>query len=263
MATIERSGADPRQLGRQGRAVSGSVGPVETLLLFADAPSARTARWSRLADDAHAQTLTAGFLQDLADTCGRWRAQQLGADLNRRVALYVHQGREHPALADAARRAGARVEVAEGADWATRLRNAFAAEHERGARAVCAIGTHAPSIPAHLLDEAFRALGWERAVLGPAFDGATWLVGAQRPAPDVFSDASWSAPQATVRTVARLRDLGAEPHVLPFWYAATDDDGLARLAWHVASVRARQPDALPATWRALVDAGLVTEPHTP
>ncbi|OGQ17304.1 MAG: hypothetical protein A2138_25635, partial [Deltaproteobacteria bacterium RBG_16_71_12] len=158
---------------------------METLLLFADAPTAG-ALTSRLAierGEALARSLATGFLLDIADTCGRWRAQQLGADLNRRVVLYVSHGLDHPTIVEAARRAGARIEEQQGPDPSARLRRAFEAEHERGARAVCAIGTHAPSLPAHLLDEAFRALVWERAVLGPTFDGGCWLVGAQRPAP--------------------------------------------------------------------------------
>lgn len=236
---------------------------METLLVLADAPAIRPARWSRVRDDAQAQALATAFLLDVADTAGRWRAQQLGADLNRRVALYVHQGRDHPAIVDAARRAGARLEPAEGADAATRLRCAFEAEHERGARAVCAIGAHAPSIPAHLLDEAFRALGWERTVVGPTFDGGTWLVGAQRPAPDALTAAPWSPPRGLADAVVGLRGQGAEPHLLPFWYAADDDQGLARLAWHVRSVRARQPGALAATWRALDELGLLGEGLAP
>lgn len=236
---------------------------METLLLFADAPAARPARLARVRDEAQVQALGYGFLLDLAETCGRWRAQQLGADLNRRVALYVHQGRDHPAIVEAARRAGARIEQADGPDDAARLRRAFEAEHERGARAVCAIGANAPTVPAHLLDEAFRALGWERAVLGPTFAGGTWLVGVQRPAPDVFEETPWPGPQGLARVVARLRGLHIEPHLLPFWYPVEDDEGLLRLGWHLRSLRARRPGAMAATWRALDECGLLAEPPTP
>lgn len=233
--------------------------------MFADAPTAGAPK-PRLAlerGEIAARTLAAGFLADVADTCGRWRAQQLGADLNRKVVLYVHHGVEHPAILEAARRAGGRIEEQEGPDPAARLRRAFEAEHERGARAVCAIGTHAPSVPAHLLDEAFRALVWERAVLGPTFEGGCWLVGAQRPAPDVFTDMPWSEPDALARTVERLRAAGVEPHLLPFWYDVEDADDLARLTWHLRSLRARHAGALPSTWRALDELGLAHEGGEP
>lgn len=226
---------------------------METLLLFANAPVAGNvkARLAAARGEPAAIALEAAFLLDVADACGQWRAQQLGADLNRRVVVYASRDAEHPVLVEAARRAGARIELQHGSDAAARLQHAFDLECERGARAVCAIGADCPTLPAHLLDEAFRALVWERVVLGPTFDDACWLVGSQRPAPEPLTHIPWSSAGTLPRSVAALRAAGVEPHLLPFWYHVDAAADLDRLSWHAQSVRARHPSALGETWRAL------------
>jgi rSAM/selenodomain-associated transferase 1 len=231
---------------------------METLVLFAKAPIAGSTktRLARERGDRDAVLLSAGFLLDTVELCARWRCERTAVDQNRRVVLYASPHVEDPLLAEAARRAGARLEVQQGADLGARLRHAFEAEYERGARAVCAIGADSPSLPLHLLDEAFRALAWERVVIGPTFDGGYWLIGAQRPAPDLFTDVPWSTPAVVPRTVNRLRATGIEPHLLPFWYDIDEAADLERLVWHAGSVRARSPEKLSATWQALERIGL-------
>jgi hypothetical protein len=239
------------------------VRAVETLVLFAKAPVAGASK-TRLAaalgkerGERDAVLLAASFLLDTAALCARWGSEQVAVDQNRRIALYASPDVDDPVLAEAARRAGARLEVQQGKDLGARLKHAFHLEYERGARAVCAIGADSPTLPLHLLDEAFRALLWERAVLGPTFDGGYWLVGAQRPAPDLWSDVPWSTPAVLAHTVAKLRAQGLEPHLLPFWYDVDEAADLERLVWHARSVRARTHDALPSTWSALAHIGLV------
>ncbi len=166
---------------------------------------------------------------------------------------------EHPLLREAARRAGARIEEQRGAGPAARLQHAFDLEYEHGARAACAIGGDCPTLPPYLLDEAFRALVWERVVLGPTFQGGCWLLGAQRPAPELFSEAPWSEPAALTHAVDRARAAGAPPHLLPFWYDVTVAADLERLSWHARALRARSPGAVPETWRALATLGLVDD----
>ena len=232
---------------------------METLLLLARTPHA-AAPQSRLAaarGDADARALSTAFLLDLADTCERWRTQRLGADLNRRVVVCSAEGSEHPVLIEAAARAGARFEPLRGATPAAQLANAFELEFEHGARAICAIGAETPTLPAHLLDEAFRALVWERVVLGPTFEGGLWLVGAQRPAPEVFGEVSWSDPSALTHTLEKARAAGVEPHLVPFWYPVDPFADLERLTWHAQSLRARHPGAVPETWRTLRQLGLL------
>jgi rSAM/selenodomain-associated transferase 1 len=235
------------------------VAAVETLVLFAKAPVAGASK-TRLAKergDKDAVILSAGFLLDTAAVCATWRSEKIAVDQNRRVAIYAAPDVDDPILVEAARRAGARLEVQRGADLGARLRHAFDAEYERGARVVCAVGADSPTLPIQLLDEAFRALLWERVVLGPTFDGGYWLVGAQRPAPDIFSDVPWSTAAVLPHTVNKLRAAGVEPHILPFWYDVDEAADLERLVWHARSLRARAAGAVPSTWHALEQIGLV------
>lgn len=232
---------------------------METLILFARAPVAGQSK-TRLAQghgEHTAALLAAGFLLDTALLCGRWRSERVAVDQNRRVAVYATPDIEDPTVVEAARIAGARLERQEGSDLGERLRRAFDAEFARGARAVAVIGADAPTLPLQLLDEAFRALLWERVALGPSFDGGYWLVGAQRPAPDLFTDVPWSTTQVMAATLTALRAHGVDPAILPFWYDVDEPSDVDRLVWHVRAVRRRHPEGLAATWRALAAAGLV------
>jgi rSAM/selenodomain-associated transferase 1 len=231
---------------------------METLVLFAKAPLPGTTktRLARERSDKDALILTSGFLMDTADTCARWRTEKVAVDQNRRVALYATPTVDDPVIAEAARRAGARLEVQSGDDLGARLRNAFEAEFERGARSVCAIGSDSPTLPLHHLDEAFRALVWEKVVLGPTFDGGYWLVGSQRPAPDLFTGVPWSTQAVLAHTLGKLQRQNVEPHVLPFWYDVDEAADLERLVWHTRALRQKRADAAPATWRALTQIGL-------
>jgi uncharacterized protein len=69
------------------------------------------------------------------------------------------------------------------------------------------VGTDIPSLrPSHLA-HAFRLLGANDAVLGPAQDGGFWLVGLRR-LPNLrapFSGVRWSSPHALADTLANLR----------------------------------------------------------
>lgn len=86
----------PRSPCTPSAGLSGSVARVETLLLFANAPVAGNvkARLAAARGEQAALALEAAFLIDVADACGQWRAQQLGADLNRRVVLYASRDAE-------------------------------------------------------------------------------------------------------------------------------------------------------------------------
>ena len=121
---------------------------------------------------------------------------------------------------------------------------------------MCAVGSDSPTLPLHLVDEAFRALVWERAVLGPTFDGGYWLVGATRPAPDMFTNIPWSTSAVLEKTVSALRAAGIEPALLSFWYDIDEAADLDRLVWHARAIRKRKPDALSSTWSALERIGL-------
>ncbi len=71
---------------------------------------------------------------------------------------------------------------------------------------VVIVGTDIPDIRPDHVARAFRALGRDDAVFGPAADGGYWLVGlGRRPAlPEIFENVRWSTEFALADTLANL-----------------------------------------------------------
>ena len=71
---------------------------------------------------------------------------------------------------------------------------------------VVIIGADIPEIASGHIARAFRLLGANDAVFGPAPDGGYWLVGLKRRTriPDIFAAVRWSSPDALADTVANL-----------------------------------------------------------
>lgn len=211
---------------------------MESLVVFAKKPALGCVK-TRLVPrvgEAGALLLYTAFLRDTLATCTSWRAQSVAADPNRRLVLYVTPDDDNPIFAECVRESGARLCVQPEGDLGVRLETIFEQEFSRGARAVCAVGTDSPTLPQHLLEHAFRALCWERVALGPTFDGGYWLVGAQRPAPDLFRGIPWSTQDVMPATVGRLAHEGIVPALLPFWYDIDDEAGLRHLQWHLPTL---------------------------
>jgi rSAM/selenodomain-associated transferase 1 len=75
---------------------------------------------------------------------------------------------------------------------------------------VCVIGADVPGITRPHIARAFRALGAEEAVVGPAPDGGYWLIGLRnlrRPPAGLFDGVRWSTRHALQDTVASLGDM--------------------------------------------------------
>ncbi len=71
---------------------------------------------------------------------------------------------------------------------------------------VVIVGSDAPEIRPHHIEQAFRMLGSHDAVFGPAADGGYWLIGLRRrPALIVpFGNVAWSSRQALSDTLANF-----------------------------------------------------------
>ena len=94
---------------------------------------------------------------------------------------------------------------------------------------VCIIGGDIPDLRKQHVARAFRALGSNDAVFGPAMDGGFWLVGLKRVAPPpagLFRDVRWSSEHALrdsiaslggarVALVDRLRDVDCAADLMP------------------------------------------------
>jgi rSAM/selenodomain-associated transferase 1 len=116
-------------------------------------------------------------------------------------------------------------------DLGTRMASAFDHAFRCGARRVVLIGTDVPSLSREVVLEALHALDDHDLVLGPAHDGGYYLVGLERPRPELFRDIAWSTPAVLPSTVERAGVLGLSVRLLD---PRRDIDGLddVRAEWH-------------------------------
>ena len=202
---------------------------MDSLVLFAKAPVAGSVK-TRLAqthgNDAALKFYQA-FLKDALHLMSAWGSEELGQRSKRvRVYLASKEDIENPPWSQV------EVRFQEGYDLGERMKNCIAHEMADGAERVCIIGADSPTLPLHLVREAFFALDWHPLVLGPTFDGGYWLVGAQGEVPPIFENINWSTASVMSETISHLQQAEIQPHLLPFWYDVDDAEDLQRLEWH-------------------------------
>lgn len=209
---------------------------METLLVFVKNPEPGQVK-TRLAKGVGEETaasLYRAFLEDTVSIAKHWKDDTAGYDPNRRVVLMTSPAPTSPFLNELADRCGARVVEQTGEGLGERLQNAFSAAFAGGARSVCAIGSDAPSLPPRLISDAFRALLWEDAVIGPTFDGGYWLIGLQQMEASLFDDISWSTDAVFAQTVAKLQESSTSIHLLPYWHDVDVKEDLQRVQIEMA-----------------------------
>jgi rSAM/selenodomain-associated transferase 1 len=205
-----------------------------TLVIFARAPvegQVKT-RLARSIGAARACLLYRAFLEDVCALAGAVDARRV---------LAVEGAIDHPELERLALENGLELRAQSEGDLGARMQSALEA-----ALPACVIGTDSPTLPRAWLDEALAEVGHNDAVIGPSADGGYWLLGLQRPIPELFRDLPWSTPEVLPATLERLR--GRRAHVLPFHYDVDDEAGLRLLSAHLGLVG---PEVAPATRKAL------------
>ena len=107
-----------------------------------------------------------------------------------------------------------------GADLGARMNAVFDELLRRGHRNIVLIGSDLPALPVTILDDAFQALEAERqrVVLGPSRDGGYYLIGMNRPTPEIFKGMSWSHDRVFSQTIDNLAGLGIDFTTLPGWF---------------------------------------------
>lgn len=100
-------------------------------------------------------------------------------------------------------------------DLGTRLVAALRRHFRDGARRVILIGSDCLGVDAKLVTRALAALDARDLVLGPAADGGYYLIGLRAPAPELFRGIAWSTGAVLEQTLARARQLGLHPALLP------------------------------------------------
>jgi len=95
---------------------------------------------------------------------------------------------------------------------------------------VVIVGADIPGIENRDIADAFKKLGFNDAVFGPADDGGYWLVGQKRRPRviDMFNDVRWSGPHALEDTLGNLK--GARHAMLRPLADVDDGDDYAGLA---------------------------------
>jgi rSAM/selenodomain-associated transferase 2/rSAM/selenodomain-associated transferase 1 len=100
-------------------------------------------------------------------------------------------------------------------DLGARMLRATNQAFEAGTESVIIIGADCPELDAALLERAFDLLRTHPVVFGPAKDGGYYLVGLGRSLPALFQGIAWSTGSVLADSVARCRQLGIEPCLLP------------------------------------------------
>lgn len=82
---------------------------------------------------------------------------------------------------------------------------------------VLVIGSDSPTLPLEYILDAIVALDSHDCVIGPAHDGGYYLLGMQRPVPQIFEGIEWSGPQVFSQTLERAAEQGLRVFQLPTW----------------------------------------------
>ena len=121
--------------------------------------------------------------------------------------------------------AGVEYRPQRGGGLGERLEHAFAEAFE-ASRRVCVIGTDAPGVDRKRVEQAFDSLDGSDVVFGPTWDGGYYLIGLNRPQPELFRGVPWSTDQVFEASFERASSLGLRPSTLP---ALSDIDTLEDL----------------------------------
>jgi rSAM/selenodomain-associated transferase 2/rSAM/selenodomain-associated transferase 1 len=136
-----------------------------------------------------------------------------------------------------------------GTDLGRRLMHAFEDVFRLGAESVVVIGSDLPDLPSELIEGALQALrsGGDRVVLGPATDGGYYLIGMNRPHPELLEGIHWGTSRVLAQTLDAAKRHGLPAVLLNEW---RDIDAPASLSHLLrdALPNARRTRAWGATW---------------
>jgi uncharacterized protein len=100
-------------------------------------------------------------------------------------------------------------------DLGVRLVRSLVYAFDSGAEKVVIIGTDCPDLSDEILVKAFEQLDCKNLVLGPAEDGGYYLIGLERPVPDLFTDIAWGTSQVLQQTIKIAQRLNLSVGYLP------------------------------------------------
>lgn len=112
-----------------------------------------------------------------------------------------------------------------GANLGERMANAFDTAFRENL-AVVMTGTDSPTFPAEYISKAFEFLEkGAQIVLGKSKDGGFYLIGLQKPMPEIFERIEWSTPMVFEQITKNIKSAGIALKLLPEHYDVdTPDD---------------------------------------
>ncbi len=102
-----------------------------------------------------------------------------------------------------------------GKDLGERMSNAFIEILSIGYEKAALIGTDCGELTSEIIENGFDLLNDNEVVFGPADDGGYYLIGMNKPNPDVFKDIPWSTDQVLSLTKQRAEKKGLTFALLP------------------------------------------------
>jgi rSAM/selenodomain-associated transferase 1 len=91
-----------------------------------------------------------------------------------------------------------------GEDLGVRMQNAFQELFNLGYDKVVIIGSDLLDLSAEIIEEAYKKLDTNDAVIGPAEDGGYYLLGFKKPTPEVFNIKNWGTETVYKQTIEKL-----------------------------------------------------------
>ncbi|MDX2253028.1 MAG: TIGR04282 family arsenosugar biosynthesis glycosyltransferase [Nitrospira sp.] len=190
--------------------------PTSALVIFAKAPipgQVKTRLCPPLTPD-EAATLHGSFV---LDTLERTKAAVSKFKLPIDRYLACAPSSAHVFFKIMEERQGVRVIDQVGDDLGARMNQVFETLFAQKYTQVVIVGTDVPSLPLEQYKQAFTLLGSHDLVLGPALDGGYYLIGLNRPTPELFTGIPWSTEQVLNLTQEKARALGLRTSLLAPW----------------------------------------------
>jgi hypothetical protein len=216
MTHESRGSKEPHSSIRPSPQASRQQGADGALIIFAKAPvpgQVKTRLCPPLTPD-EAATLHGGFVLDtLERTKAAIARERLSVD--RYIACFPSASLVFFKILE--ERHGVRLLNQVGDDLGQRMHRAFVDLFGLGYRKVFIVGTDVPTLPLSVYQQAVSLIESHDLVLGPATDGGYYLIGLNRPVPELFTDVPWSTENVLAATRRNASALGLTVGLLKEW----------------------------------------------
>lgn len=174
----------------------------QALIILAKAPipgQVKTRLCPPLSDD-EAASLYGSMVMDVLERCKPLR------EFDRYLSCAPTT--DHPFFKTMEARFGVQLWEQIGSDLGERMNHAVATAFGKGYQKVLVIGTDIPTLSGQTCLTTSNLLKNHDVVFGPTPDGGYYLLGMNRPAPELFHDIPWSTPSVLSISLEKARRLG-------------------------------------------------------